>query len=118
MLTREEFHALLQEGPLILDGATGSNLRLAGMPKGCSTESWVLEHPDALMALQRSYAEAGSRIFAYKRDTMLVAMNPGTENLEIELDGTYEPVYTIGAPAVKGTTLSLPEQSFVVLKSL
>jgi len=62
MLTREEFSALLQEGPLILDGATGSNLQKAGMPRGCCTEEWILANPEALVQLQRAYAKAGSRI--------------------------------------------------------
>ena len=62
MLTKEQFHALLANGPLVLDGATGSNLQKAGMPKGCCTEAWVLDHPQALMDLQRRYAEAGSDI--------------------------------------------------------
>lgn len=62
MFTKEEFYSLLQNGPFLLDGATGSNLMKAGMPRGCCTEKWVLENPDALVALQRSYAEAGSRI--------------------------------------------------------
>ena len=62
MLTREQFHALCAQGPVLLDGATGSNLMKAGMPRGCCTEKWVLEHPDALIALQRSYREAGSQI--------------------------------------------------------
>ena len=62
MLTREEFQNLLAKGPLLLDGATGSNLQKAGMPKGCCTEEWILMHPEALVKLQRAYAEAGSRI--------------------------------------------------------
>ncbi len=62
MLTKQEFHDKIASGVRILDGATGSNLRLAGMPKGCSTEAWVLEHPDVLQNLQRQYAEAGSQI--------------------------------------------------------
>ena len=61
-MTREEFKALASAGPLILDGATGSNLRAAGMPAGVSTEAWVLEHPEVLMELQRAYADAGSQI--------------------------------------------------------
>ena len=59
MLTKEQFHSLC---PVLLDGATGSNLQKMGMPRGCCTEMWILEHPDALFALQRSYAEAGSNI--------------------------------------------------------
>lgn len=62
MLTKEQFHSLLSNGPLILDGATGSNLQKAGMPRGCCTETWVLEHPQALTDLQRAYYEAGSQI--------------------------------------------------------
>ena len=62
MLTKEEFHALLADKPLFLDGATGSNLQKAGMPKGCCTEEWVLNNPQPLVELQRAYAAAGSNI--------------------------------------------------------
>ena len=62
MLTKEEFAKILAEGPLILDGATGSNLQKAGMPRGCCTEEWVLANPEPLVSLQRAYAKAGSRI--------------------------------------------------------
>ena len=62
MLTKQEFRTYLSQGIRFLDGATGSNLRNAGMPKGCCTELWVLEHPEPLAALQRGYAEAGSQI--------------------------------------------------------
>ncbi len=62
MLTKEQFLTKLSEGRCILDGATGSNLRNAGMPKGCCTELWVLENPEPLVALQRAYAQAGSDI--------------------------------------------------------
>jgi len=62
MLTKEELQTKIQEGLFLLDGATGSNLRAAGMPKGCCTEQWVLEHPEPLVALQRGYAQAGCQI--------------------------------------------------------
>lgn len=62
MLTKEEFLKKVSLGLRILDGATGSNLRAAGMPKGCCTEQWVLENPEPLLALQRGYAQAGSQI--------------------------------------------------------
>ena len=62
MLTRDEFIEKLSARPLILDGATGSNLQKAGMPKGCCTEEWVLNNPQPLVDLQRRYAEAGSDI--------------------------------------------------------
>lgn len=62
MLTKEQFLEKVSSGIHILDGATGSNLRNAGMPKGCCAEQWILEHPEPLVALQRDYAEAGSQI--------------------------------------------------------
>ena len=62
MLTKQEFHDYLASGIHLLDGATGSNLMLAGMPKGCCTEKWILENPKAILDLQRRYAEAGSQI--------------------------------------------------------
>lgn len=61
-MTREEFSRLTDSGVVLLDGATGSNLRMAGMPVGVCAEQWVLEHPAVLQELQRAYADAGSQI--------------------------------------------------------
>lgn len=62
MLSKNAFYKLLENGPLILDGATGSNLQKMGMPRGCCTEKWILENPQALITLQTQYLEAGSQI--------------------------------------------------------
>lgn len=61
MMTKEEF-ILLTKKAVLLDGATGSNLMAAGMPRGICTEQWVLKHPEVLLRLQEAYVEAGSRI--------------------------------------------------------
>lgn len=61
-MTKEAFEQLAAEGVILLDGATGSNLMKAGMPKGVSTELWTLEHADIFLALQRDYLAAGSQI--------------------------------------------------------
>lgn len=61
-MTKQEFLQRLEQGPLILDGATGSNLMKAGMPKGVCTEKWVADHPDVIISLQKAYKEAGSQI--------------------------------------------------------
>ena len=60
-MTKEEFQKLT-ENIVLLDGATGSNLMAAGMPRGICTETWILEHKDIFQKLQLSYIEAGSRI--------------------------------------------------------
>jgi 5-methyltetrahydrofolate--homocysteine methyltransferase len=55
------FLARLQAGEvLVADGATGTNLQLVGLPPGTSPEDWVLDQPDRIVALQRSFVEAGS----------------------------------------------------------
>lgn len=61
-MTRQEFLARAADYVLLLDGATGSNLRKAGMPVGISSEEWVLKNPEVLKELQRAYVEAGSEI--------------------------------------------------------
>ena len=60
-MTKHEFQELTQN-IVLLDGATGSNLMAAGMPKGVCTEEWVLAHKDVIQNLQRAYIEAGSNI--------------------------------------------------------
>ena len=62
-MTKAEFARLIKEkGPIILDGATGTNLMEAGMPIGVCPEQWVMEHPEVLLKMQREYVEAGSHI--------------------------------------------------------
>ena len=47
-MKKEELYRLLENGPIYLDGATGSNLQKAGMPTGVCPEQWILDHPDAV----------------------------------------------------------------------
>lgn len=62
-MTKAEFARLInKKGPIILDGATGTNLMEAGMPIGVCPENWVMEHPDVLLKMQSEYVEAGSHI--------------------------------------------------------
>ena len=59
-MNRTEFQSWTKKHIRLMDGATGSTLRKAGMPRGVCTEQWVLEHPDAILALQGAYKAAGS----------------------------------------------------------
>ncbi len=63
-------------------------------------------------------AEPGSRLFAYKRGSLLLAVNPSAQALELALDGSYEPVYQVGQPQVQGKTLTMGPQSFALLKPI
>ena len=61
-MKKEELYRLLENGPVFLDGATGSNLQKAGMPTGVCPEQWILDHPDVILDLQKRYIEAGTQI--------------------------------------------------------
>ena len=61
-MTKAEFAQLIKQGPILLDGATGTNLQNAGMPVGVCPEQWILENPDVMIALQKAYVEAGTDI--------------------------------------------------------
>ena len=61
-MTKQEFQKLVKQDIIILDGATGSNLMKAGMPRGVCTEKWIRENPEPLTKLQRAYRDAGSQV--------------------------------------------------------
>lgn len=61
-MTKTEFAALVAQKTILLDGATGSNLMKAGMPIGVCAEAWIRDNPQALLALQKAYVEAGTQI--------------------------------------------------------
>ena len=61
--------------PMVLDGATGTQLQKRGMPAGCCSELWLTEHPEAILDLQRRYVQAGSDLiyaptFGANRETL------------------------------------------------
>ncbi len=93
-------------------------------------ENSMLNHVRRLIALRQANAdlgnyssfevysaEAGRRLFAYKRGNMLVAVNPGKDAAELQLDGKYEEIFTMGTVQVEETAV-LGSQSFVVLKPI
>ena len=48
--------------PLILDGATGTELQKCGYKGDVSAEQWVLENPDSIIGIQKGYVKAGSNV--------------------------------------------------------
>jgi 5-methyltetrahydrofolate--homocysteine methyltransferase len=53
---------LLAHGPVVTDGAWGTQLQSRGLPIGACPDAWNLSHAEAVEAVARSYVEAGSRI--------------------------------------------------------
>lgn len=50
----------IKDGPLLGDGAMGTELMHAGLEQGACGEAWNLTHPERVLAIQRRYVEAGS----------------------------------------------------------
>lgn len=53
---------LTAAGPVLLDGAWGTELQARGLGSGEVADLWNLSHPDRVEAVARAYVEAGSRI--------------------------------------------------------
>ena len=105
MLTKEQFQAKIRQGLHFLDGATGSNLRNAGMPRGCCTEEWCLTHPEAIMDLQRRYAEAGSQIiYAPTFQAQPVALK--TVGLEKQTEAINASLVSLSRKAAPGALIA------------
>lgn len=67
--------------PLILDGATGTQLQKRGYTGEECAESWILRHPQAILEIQRAYVEAGSRV--------LYAPTFGANRVKLEQHGIF-----------------------------
>ena len=53
---------ILTAGPLVTDGAWGTQLQQRGLPVGECPDGWNLTHPDRVEEVARAYVEAGSQI--------------------------------------------------------
>ncbi len=60
--------------------------------------------------------EKGSRLFAYKRGKLLIAVNPSGTELNLQVDDDYTIIYSVGIPELSAQKLKMPAQSFTVLK--
>jgi 5-methyltetrahydrofolate--homocysteine methyltransferase len=53
---------LLAHAPVLLDGATGTELQARGLESGVCPDTWNLSHASEVETLARAYVEAGSQI--------------------------------------------------------
>ncbi len=56
------FDQLLQNNPVLFDGATGTEYQRHGLPIGAAPELWVMEKPEIVQQVHRSYIQAGSKV--------------------------------------------------------
>ncbi len=84
---------LSQPGVLVADGATGTMLQRAGLPRGVPPERWNLDNLDGVRALHRSYIQAGA-------DIILTNTFGGTRK-RLEKEKLGERVHEINLSAAK-----------------
>ncbi len=53
---------LLAAGPVVTDGAWGTELQARGLPAGELPDGWNLTHPERVAEVARAYVAAGSRV--------------------------------------------------------
>ena len=70
--------------PLILDGAMGTELQKRGFDGGECAERWELEHPEAVLEIQRGYIAAGSQV--------VYAPTFGANRVKLEAHGIFNRV--------------------------
>ena len=101
-MTREAFRELVKKGPVLLDGATGTNLQKAGMPVGVCPEQWILEKSEVLIDLQKQYVEAGTDIlFAPTFTASRIKLKE--YGLEDHLEEMNRKLVALSKEAAKGT---------------
>ena len=99
-MTKEEFQKLAEKA-ILLDGATGSNLFVMGMPRGICSEEWILDHPDVLVELQKAYVEAGSQILCAPTFGA-IRFNLSSHGLGAQVEETKHELVKISKKAVDG----------------
>ena len=97
---------LAQPGVLVADGATGTQLQKAGLPVGAPSELWVLENPEGVRALHRSYFSAGSDVVL--TDTF------GGSRLKLEKNGLGGQVKEINRTAAQLARAEAGEKGLVL----
>lgn len=101
-MTREAFRELVKKGPVLLDGATGTNLQKAGMPVGVCPEQWILENSEVLIDLQKRYVETGTDIlFAPTFTASRIKLKE--YGLEDHLEEMNRKLVALSKEAAKGT---------------
>jgi len=75
---------LIAGGPVLLDGAWGTELQARGLGVGEMADFWNLEHPDRVEEVARAYVEAGSQVIltnTFQANRISLERHPDVENV-------------------------------------
>jgi 5-methyltetrahydrofolate--homocysteine methyltransferase len=90
---------------MVADGAMGTMLQAAGLPPGTSPEGWLLENPEAVAGVHRSYIEAGS--------DLILTCTFGATRPRLERSGLGHRLGEINRLAVEVARRAAGERAFV-----
>jgi methionine synthase I (cobalamin-dependent) len=81
------FDSWLRAGPLLTDGAWGTELQARGLEPGQNPDLWNLQHPGRVEEVGRCYADAGCRIILTNTfRSNAIALGEGSKSLVDELN--------------------------------
>lgn len=85
--------SLLAAGPVVTDGAWGTELQARGLASGDFPDAWNLTHPDRVLAVARAYVAAGSQV--------ILTNTFGANRLRLAAHGLEEQVHEINRRGVE-----------------
>lgn len=89
MAQRPLIEELVAEGPVLTDGAWGTEMQARGLEAGQLPDLWNLSHPDRVEAVARSYVEAGSRVIltnTFRANRIALSQYPGAEEQVVAIN--------------------------------
>jgi methionine synthase I (cobalamin-dependent) len=101
----ETIRKLLNERPVIIDGAWGTELQRQGLKPGESPEALNLERPEIVEAVAKSYVDAGSRI--------IITNTFGGTRFTLERHGLADRVSEINRAGVEISKRAAADQALV-----
>ena len=96
-----------EQGYLLADGATGTNLFDMGLESGYPPELWNIEHPDRVESNHQSFLEAGSDI--------LLTNSFGANEFRLSLHGDEDKADQINYEAAQIAKKSIEKSTKEVL---
>lgn len=75
---------LVQQGPVLTDGAWGTEFQRRGLAPGQCADGWNLSHPDVVEEVARAYVDAGSRVVltnSFRANRIAMEKGPDRHNV-------------------------------------
>ena len=101
-------HTLLQSllpGPVVTDGAWGTQLQVEGLTTGECPDTWNLSHPDQVERVAQAYVDAGSQI--------ILTNTLGANRLQLKSHGLSDQVAEINRAGAEISRRAAGQQSRV-----